>query len=191
MSDVQCQEGEKCENGFWNEKKYYLDIFGGANFLQTEKKDGVSPRYRPGYLISGSLGKRYGLGFRLEAEYAYRRNALKRIQFRDQSLSLHGHFQSFSYMINLLWDFPLFDLCGIRPFVGAGIGYDKEQVKVDSTKISFSRRRKEFAWQIMAGLGYPIFCNVNLYLEYKVHRGCFSHIYNHAFGGGLRCNFGF
>ena len=84
---------------------------------------------------------RYGL--RLEAEYAFRRNAIRKIDFYAEGSSKHGHFQTSSYMANLLWDLPLSSwgcaFWNIQPFIGAGIGYDFQQMHSSNSRIVFNQ----------------------------------------------------
>ena len=82
-------------------------FLGGANFLQSTAIDGNKSYYQTGYIIAGSLGYCWRDGLRLEAEYAFRRNAIRKIDFFGEGSSNHGHFQTSSYMANLLWDVPL------------------------------------------------------------------------------------
>jgi opacity protein-like surface antigen len=184
--------GDPC-NEYKN--NFYAEILGGANFLQTETKGGIKSHYQTGYIVSGSLGYRWCYGLRGEAEYAFRRNCLKKAHFFERSFSIGGHFQSSSYMANVLWDLPLSDwgcdFWGIRPFIGGGIGYDFQQIRASSRGLSFKENKKNFAWQVIAGLGYPIFCNTDISLEYKFHKGGFKHLYNHSLGVGLTYNFDF
>jgi opacity protein-like surface antigen len=175
---------------------FYVEAFGGANFLQTDQRHGIKSDYQTGYLFSGSLAYRWCYGLRLEAEYAYRRNTLKKIHFFGRSFRTHGHFQSSSYMANLLWDLPLSscgcDLWKIRPFIGAGIGYGLQQLSSHNSAFVFTKmKKKHVAWQLIAGLSYPLFCHTDISIEYKFHKGGFSHIYNHSVGLGLTYNFGF
>lgn len=172
----------------------YLKAFGGANFLQTDSRDDVKTTYDVGYIVSGGVGYCWNYGLRFEAEYAYRRNSLDRIKFFGRSFSIHGHFQSSSYMANLLWDIPLRD-CGcnlwkFKPFIGAGIGYDFQQVHGKNSCMTYIVTKKGFAWQVIAGLAYPILRNADFSLEYKFHQGSLSSFYSHSLGVGLRYNFG-
>lgn len=175
-------------------KNFYAEIFGGANFLQTTKKDWIKADYNTGFIVSGSVGYQWNNGLRLEAEYAYRRNCLRRGHFFHRSFRLCGHFQSSSYMANLLWAPPLSSwgcyFWKINPFVGGGIGYDFQQVHGGNGRICFKEDKRKFAWQILAGLGYPIFCNTDLSVEYKFHHGGFKNIYIHSIGAGLTYSFG-
>jgi opacity protein-like surface antigen len=175
-------------------KNIYLKVFGGANFLQTERRDNVKSTYDTGYIISGSLGYCWDYGIRVEAEYAYRRNSLDKIHFFGRNFSMHGHFQSSSYMANVLWDIPLENwgccLWKLQPFIGGGIGYDFQQIHGKNTCMTYSIAKKGFAWQVMAGLAYPVFCNTEISLEYKFHQGGLSSIYNHSLGVGLKYHLG-
>ena len=176
------------------ETNCYAKIFGGANFLQNTKIQGNNTNYHTGYIVSGSLGYYLCYGLRFEGEYAYRRNAIKKIDFITQGSSHHGHFQASSYMGNLIWELPLSSwdciFCNIQPFFGAGLGYDFQQMSSSNSLIRFHQKWHHFSWQLMTGLSYPIFCNTELSLEYRFHQGG-CHFYNHAIGVGLLYKFGF
>ncbi len=178
------------KNCSWdNENELYAEISGGANFIQSSTSGGVTTKYKSGYIVSGSLGYSYCYGLRLEAEYAYRRNSLKNIHFFGRTFPIHGHFQSSSYMANLLWDLPLrswgCNVWQIQPFIGGGVGYDVQQLHANNSGFGYRESKNGFAWQVIAGLGYLIFCNTNISLEYKFHKGSLNHIYNHSFVVGL------
>jgi opacity protein-like surface antigen len=190
-ADVFC---DCCYDDGMDSNTFYAEVLGGANFLQTQKSGGIKNDYQTGYIISGSLGYRWCYGLRVEGEYAYRRNSLRKIHFFGRSFHMHGHFQSSSYMANLIWDLPLnswgYGCWKIKPFIGGGIGYDNQQVHAHNDGISFKQNKKQFAWQVIAGLGYPVFCNTDISLEYKFHQGGFKHIYNHSLGVGLTYTIG-
>jgi len=96
-------------------------------------------------------------------------------------------------MANLLWDLPLSSQwcvpLNIQPFIGAGIGYDHQQMHSSNSRIVFHEKWNKFAWQAMAGLAFPIFRHAELTLEYKFHQG--GHFNNHAVGLGLVYKFGY
>lgn len=185
-----CDEDDCCLDEMYG----YGKIFGGANFLQNTALNGNRTKYHTGYTFAGSLGYCCGYGLRVEGEYAYRRNDIEKIHFFGQGCSKHGHFQTSSYMANLLWDLPLSSwscgCCNIQPFVGAGIGYDFQQMHASNCRINFHQKWNHLSWQLMAGLTCPLFCNIVMTLEYKFHQGG-CHLYNHAIGVGLIYNFGF
>jgi opacity protein-like surface antigen len=186
-----CYEDSCCIEGM----NFYAKVLGGANFLQNTTINGNKSTYQTGYIVAGSLGycwRYYGL--RLEGEYAFRRNGIEKINFFTQGSSKHGHFQTSSYMANLLWDLPLCSwgcaFWNIQPFIGAGMGYDFQQMHSSNSRIVFNQKWNHFSWQAMAGLAYPIFRNTEVTLEYQFHQGG-SHFYNHSVGVGLVYKFGF
>lgn len=173
---------------------FYINAFGGANFLENSSINGNKATYRVGYVFSGSLGYCWRYGVRPEFEYAFRRNAISRIDFVTQGYSTHGHFQTSSYMANLLWDLPLCTwgctFANIQPFIGAGIGFDHENMHASNSRVVFRQDWNRFSWQAMGGFSYLIFRHTELTLEYKFHQGG-NNFYNHAVGLGLTYKFGY
>ncbi len=177
-----------------DQANFYAKFLSGANFLQNATTNGNKSTFKAGYIIDGMLGYCWPWGMRLEAEYAFRRNAIKKIDFYVEGCSRSGHFQSSSAMANLLWGLPLSSRgCGfrnIRPFIGLGLGYDFIQMHSSNSRIIFCQKWNSLSWQAMAGLTYPIFCNADMTLEYKFHQGG-RHFYNHSVGIGLVYKFSF
>lgn len=188
--DIWCCEDICC----FDETPFYAKVLGGVNFLQNTSIQGNRASYQKGYIFAGSLGYSWCNGVRLEAEYAYRRNAISKIHFCGQGCSKRGHFQASSYMANLLWDLPLSTWwCAfgeIQPFLGAGIGYDFQKMHSANSSIIFNQKWRHFAWQVMAGFAFPIFCNAELTLEYQFHQGG-CHFNNHSLGVGFIYQFDF
>lgn len=187
--DSCCYEDSCCVD----ETNFYAKFFGGANFLENTSIGENTSTNQTGYILAASLGYCWCYGLRLEGEYAFRRNAIRKIHFFGQGSSEHGYFQTSSYMANLLWDLPLSSwgcaFCNIQPFIGAGIGYDFQQTHATNSRIIFTQKWNHFSWQVMTGLTYPIFCNTEISLEYKFHQaGC--HFNNHSLGVGLLYKFG-
>lgn len=181
-----CDENNYCcidEN-----TNFYAKIFSGANFLQNSTTGRNRTTYQTGYILDGSLGYSWRYGLSVEAEYAFRRNAIEKMHFFGGGVSKHGHFQTSSYMANLLWDLPVSSwgcVCwNLEPFIGAGIGYDFEQMHASNSRIVFNQKWHHLSWQAMVGLAYPIFCNTEITLEYKFHQGG-CQFNNHSLGIGL------
>lgn len=172
-----------------DQTNFYTKFLSGVNFLQNATTDGNKSTFKAGYIIAGLLGYYWSCGLRLEAEYAFRRNAIKRIDFYIEDFSLDGHFQSSSFMANLLWDLPLSSCECVRPFIGIGLGYDFQQMHSSNSRIIFNQKWNSLSWQVMAGLIYPIFCNTDMTLEYKFHQGG-RHFYSHSIGIGFLYRFG-
>lgn len=188
--DICCYEDSgSC---YANKTHFYAKIFGNANFLSHNHIAGNKVKYDTGYIIAASLGYNWCYGLRLEGEYAYRRNGIKKIHFIEEGFSEHGNFQTCSYMANLLWDFPLSSwgcFCwDLQPFVGAGIGYDSQHLHSSNSRIVFNERTHHFSWQILTGLAYPLFCNTEITLEYRYHQGG-CNFRNQSIGIGFVYNF--
>lgn len=198
-ADATAQEGWVGENCCNQEaccvdaSNFYARVFGGANFLQSTEISKNKSTYDTGYVVAGSLGYAWRYGLRLEAEYAYRRNDLNKIDFFVEGYSKHGHYQSSSYMGNIIWDLPLCSwgctIGSLQPYIGAGAGYDFQQMHATNSRFVFDQKWNHFSWQLMAGLAYPIFCNAKISLEYIFHQGG-PHFNNHSVGVGLTYNFG-
>lgn len=195
LKTADAQGLEACNESFCCVKKtdFYAKILAGANLLQNATTNGNRSLYQTGYMIGGSLGYYWRYGLRLEGEYAYRRNGIRKIHFFGQGSSRHGHLQASSSMANLLWELPLSSwgcACwNIQPFIGAGVGCDFQQIHSTNSRINFHQKWNCFSWQMMAGFAYPIVCNTEVTLEYKFHHG--GHFYNHTIGVGLVYKFGF
>lgn len=181
-----CYEDSCCVD----QTHFYAKVLGGANFLQNIKIQGNKPKYQTGYIVSGSLGYCWRYGLCLEAEYAYRRNDIRKIHFFQEGSSKHGHFQASSYMGNLLWNSWGCAFWNIHPFIGAGAGYDFQKMHSSNSRIVFHQKWNHFSWQLMGGLAYPIFCNTDITLEYKFHQGG-CHFNNNSIGVGLVYKFGY
>ena len=168
------------------EDHLYTKVLGGVNFLQTESNDGIKPEFHPGYIISGAFGYQWCQGWHVEAEYAFRRNSMKKIHYYGQDFKIPGSFQSSSYMANLLWSCFLGPA---TPFLGGGIGYDVQQFHACQDGFKTHRNQKGFAWQLMAGLNYPLFCCTEIALEYRVHKGPLNNIISYVIGVSFSYNF--
>lgn len=161
----------------------YVAIGGGGNFLQTQMHHHVKYRFNSGYMATGSFGYCASNQMRIEAEYNFRRNSLQSIKYFNREFSLSGRFQSSSYMVNVLCDSSSCD--EFHTYVGAGIGYDFQQLHASALGYSISEHKKNLAWQVIIGGGYPVSCNANITLEYKFHKGGYCFLYDHSLGIGL------
>jgi len=199
VADAQAQELYEEDGIFYedsncfDETSFYAKFFSGANFVQYTTADGNRANYQTGYIVAGSVGYCWCYGLQLEAEYAYRRNDINKIDFFLEGSSRNGHFQTSSYMGNLLWNLPLslsgYAFCDIQPFIGAGAGYDFQRMHASNSRVIFDQKWSHFSWQLVAGFSCPIFCNTEMTFEYKYHQGG-CQFYNHSVGVGLIYKFG-
>ena len=68
-----CYEDPCCVN----ETNFYAKVLSGVNFLQNTDIGGNRASYETGYIIDGALGYSWWKGLSVEAEYAFRRNAIE------------------------------------------------------------------------------------------------------------------
>lgn len=170
--------------------KFYAEIFGGADFIHSTPWNGINIDYKTGYDVSASYGYRLCYGFRMEAEYAFRRDEVKSNRLVGTTARACGHFQSSSYMANLLWNLSLrrWGIC-LKPFVGGGVGYDAQQIRAKGEGLSIRSNKKGFSWQGIAGISYPFCRNMEISVEYKFHQGPYCELYNQTVGIGLTYTF--
>lgn len=164
---------------------FYVAGLGAANWLSTNKHH--HHRYNVGWAAGGMIGYRWCQGWRLEAEATYRNNQARRHNAR--------HYYSWSFMANGYYDFADFGCCmwDITPYVDAGIGYTTERVgrrhRSGGTYYNRHHRKNGFAWQVGAGLAYPIWECAEIALDYRFHKGRAHKFYNNTLGAVLRWYF--
>jgi opacity protein-like surface antigen len=176
-------------------------------------------RLRTGYFFSGALGYRFCDGLRAEIEGGYHHNQRKsRSHGSDSdsgSRSRGGNANTWSVLVNGLYDFQT---CWcLKPFLGVGIGYSSTDFKrrrhdnnnnsssatseicdtcgegSDSSSSSDghrSRRRKTgFAWQLIAGVAYPLCDGWDVSLQYRYFQSAVTRLHNNDVGIGLAYTF--
>jgi OmpA-OmpF porin, OOP family len=154
--------------GTTQERGPYLNLGGGANFLEGFSATGVNGRTvqlneNPGPIGIVDLGYMLPYHFRGEIEFGYRYSDAKNITLPSggttpTSLNLKANATALTYMANLLYDFH--PVWGFIPHVGAGVG--AANVRVNNVGHDWP-----FAWQAMAGAEYPVAPNMKLGLEYR------------------------
>jgi OmpA-OmpF porin, OOP family len=192
------------DNGIGEDRGAYLNLGGGANFLEGFEATGVNGRTvrlneNPGPVGIVDLGYMLSYHFRGEIEFGYRDSDAKNVTLPSggttpTSLNLKANAMALTYMANLLYDFqPVWHLI---PHVGAGVG--AANVRVNNIGHDWP-----FAWQAMAGAEYPVTPNLKLGLEYRflgteslsfratpVTLASRPNYYDHAALVTLRWNFG-
>jgi len=170
---------------------FYVGGFGAANFIQNTRKHHHN-RTRTGYAAGGAVGYRWCNGWRAEFEVGYRNNSLKRHRYAIDGRR-HGsrQFHTWDYMANVYYDVPL---CWMAtPYVGAGIGYANSRFNHRrggrDYHHSHSNKRRGFAWQVIAGVSYPIWECTDIAVEYRLFKGRVKDIYNHSIGARLNYYF--
>ena len=126
-------------------------------------------------------------GLRGEVEIAYRTNDADKISAIGFSESTNGDFSSTAVMGNLLVDLAISE--SVRPFLGAGIGLANVDADGDEDDTVF-------AYQAIAGLGFPLTHVTTLDLQYRYFatedpnfNGIKGEYQTHNFFAGLRFDF--
>ncbi len=173
-----------CEVPCCSSSNFYVKGTVGPNWLDSR----YGTDYNTGYLLSGAVGYRFCFGARIEGEYAFRNN-----NFKFHYYNLKARMRSSALMVNAIYDIPLsnyMDTRGITPFVGVGIGGDFYRFSANSYGYNRSVKANRFAWQILAGLDYPLTDCLDATLEYKFNRATKTNLYNNSLGFGVTYKFG-
>lgn len=107
--------------------------------------------FDPGFGFIAAVGNGFD-GLRAEAEMAYRTN--------EGDSPANGDISSLAVMGNLLVDLAISE--SVRPFLGAGMGL--ANVKIDNGS---DRDDTVFAYQVIAGIGFPLTYVTTLDLQYR------------------------
>lgn len=183
----------------------FIGIMGGASFLDDADIDGpgvnTSAETDTGWLALGTLGYRFGNGFRTELEAGWRENDVDQV---FGAASGAGDISAKSLMANLVYDIRTGGR--LMPFIGGGLGY--AQIDYDGVApLNLARNRVNdedhvFAYQGLAGVSYWMSDVVELTTEYRYMAtqdpefktatgvGVDGEYQSHAVLLGLRWNFG-
>lgn len=171
---------------------FYVKMFGGANWVADTNLTAIDASNTSdtmtwsiggdtGWVVGGAVG--YDLneilrGWRTELEVSYRENQ------RDGGWttntfggSAFGNLDidhtSLAVMANAWYEFPI---AGVSPYIGGGIGWARSRFKGTydisvGTDVPFEFENNGFAWQLGAGVNFPVKPGVTLGLGYRYFRG--------------------
>lgn len=153
-----------CHGGF------YAGALGGVNFIDVvDHVIAIDPE--TGYVIGGFGGYGFCCGMRLEAEVAYRRNSVKGLRLRgDSMVKGTGHADLTTVMVNALYEIPTcYDW--LNPYLGLGLGYCHANHNVEAGFLgTLSGGEDNFSWQAIVGFGYPLTDCFDVGIEYRYLR---------------------
>jgi len=77
--------------------------------------------------------------------------------------------ESKGFFLNGYWDIPLGEPKNVKPFIGAGIGYNWLKISAKETALTYpwSAKDKGFGWNVGLGIAYALNENVDLTLGYR------------------------
>src|SRR5690349_465870 len=123
-----------------------------------------------GVATFGNVGWGFGNGLRVETEFDYRWNDIKKIKgfgalgATGLTNNLGGEQQSYGLMFNLLYDFEIPGAPWAVPYIGAGIGmawtnWSSTQSRSIPANLAINTNgdtQYNFAYQAIAGVAFPI-----------------------------------
>jgi OmpA-OmpF porin, OOP family len=133
-------------------------LMGSSDSIGTPART-VEPGFEWGWAGVLSVGYGFGNGLRLELEGSYRTNDIDTIKGAPGRYSrAGGSAQSYGAMVNALYDF---NLGGIAPYVGVGLGYqihnyDGVSGRSGTTTVALDGDEGNFAYQAIVGVALPI-----------------------------------
>jgi outer membrane protein OmpA-like peptidoglycan-associated protein len=149
------------------DSKVYVDIAGGANFLQDADISGTGlsteADFDPGFAVKAAVGNAMDTGFRFEAEVAYRGNDADGVGASGAS----GDVSAWSLMGNVIYDIKTRGR--LTPYIGVGAGVAGIDWN-DVTPVgggSVDDNATVFAYQGIAGAAYRVNHNLQLTLDYR------------------------
>jgi OmpA-OmpF porin, OOP family len=141
-----------------------LDVTDAAG---TRFNDYATGNHKYGYDVGVNAGYDFG-AVRAEVEIAQKRAKHSSYVINGVRSDGDGYSMSRSIMGNLLLDFG--DDDGFQGSVGGGLGVARTRIRVESDGFAGRGIRDNgFAWQVLAGVRYPITPNLDLGFKYRFY----------------------
>lgn len=176
----------------------YVAAGGGLTLVEDADLDDPAGSgelsFDDGFGLFAAFGNRYQ-NLRAEIEVGYRANDLDRVSLDGLgSSSVEGDAETISLMANAFFD--LLDGMAVQPFVGGGLGVASVDLEIDEPGLQQSEDDTVFAWQLMAGVGFPLSTNIVFDVQYRFFAtadpefdGTEAEYMTHNVFGGLRYSF--
>ncbi|MBT7581584.1 MAG: porin family protein [Kordiimonadaceae bacterium] len=193
----------------WNPSQannVYISLQGGGALLnESNLSDNAGNTadvdLKTGYIIGGSVGYRFKMGARIEAQFNHQKNDISSASALGVSVTADGDATINSRMANFFYDFKT-KSPKWSPYIGAGIGVATVNVSDPSVtvgNITLTGNDVDdtvFAYQGMVGLGFNATEKVTISGEYRyfgsedpTFTGIDASVDSHNFLVGLRFNF--
>lgn len=178
---------------------FYAGIIGGANWVSRSDHHNHGD-HKAGYLVGADLGYTWCNDWSLEGEFVYRHNKLDNVRHRHHGGNHHckkgdGSLRGYSLMANVRYDMPI-DCC-FTPYVRGGIGWARTKLHASGHDVDECGKKAHwghhnsksgFAYQVGAGLAFPICDNTILDVGYNFLRAQ-KEVNNNSFVAALRYMF--
>ena len=144
---------------------YYASVSG---LFVVPRDTDWSDRYGPvdipmknGFGILAAGGRILASGLRVELELGYRGYDFE----KETRVKPDGDFSTVSLMANGIYSF---DLKGFRPYAGLGLGLAKHTAEITTAiEVGGTGEARVFAYQVLAGVGYPLSDRAEVRLGYR------------------------
>lgn len=174
----------------------YLTYSAGVSIVPNQNLWGAgaagaafagSLRSDPGYNVSGAIGTRFLDYFRAELEVGYRENDVDNASVTAaQASRANGTISLLTAMVN---GFAEYDLgIGVIPYVGAGVGYGRLDIKAENTGnlLRVNGKDSVFAYSAMLGASVPVGDYVELVGGYRYFGTTDSEVNGNVAGTGAQ-----
>jgi OOP family OmpA-OmpF porin len=109
-----------------------------------------------GYTGQVSLGYGFGNGFRAEVEGDYIHNNFSKAKFGGTDFPANGSEARYGVFVNAVYDFDVGSPY-LYPYLGGGVGWQEDSYHgFDPADTFFNKTKSVFAYQLIAGLAFPI-----------------------------------
>ncbi len=153
-------------------KNWYLGGSIGYNQASNQTSTGenrlVEAEFDAGIVSTSVLGAKLDNNFRIEGEFAWRRNDGKNLSFNgiDRSIAAKGA-ETYGLLFNVFYDFDLGT--GFTPYVGGGVGVDFITNEFLYGPVVFEDSDTVLAWQAMAGFSVPVTETIDAFIDARYH----------------------
>jgi len=151
---------------------FYASVFGGAAMINDfDFTSSIGPEgtmsFDTGYSLDGALGYDFGNGLSVEGQIGYLNAGLNEGTYNNIDVGADGTASITYGMLNAWYGF---DLGGITPFVGGGVGVASVALDADFTNFPGSGiDDSEVTWaaQIGGGVSFALAENISLVGRYR------------------------
>ncbi|MEM7699141.1 MAG: outer membrane beta-barrel protein [Verrucomicrobiota bacterium] len=158
--------------------KGYVFGYGGIDLGARHETEGNFDFYPPADPINinyelhngATFGAGFGVrtdalgGFRFELDGSIARNDVGFLTYEGFELPVDAEIRRHTAMFNILKEIPFAHATG---YFGGGVGYGWSTFKGDIDTIEYDSKDEGFAWQLIAGLDFPITERLALFTQYR------------------------
>lgn len=148
----------------------FADTTGGGYYGSTAPFDlgaiPINTDLDNGWTAGGGVGVYSGIfgGSRFELEGSYTSNSNGYLSYAGFELPADFDIETSAVFVNYLKEIPLGKFCG---YLGGGAGYAETSFDGTLSGVPYSDTDGGFAWQLIAGLEFPVTESLALFTQYR------------------------